>query len=65
MPRYALISLHSCAIFFSTFSLVLQVEAENKRLFIEKWEKINKNAGGLAKGGWTLGKLLGNVSNLH
>ncbi|PVF92301.1 HAD-like protein [Serendipita vermifera] len=38
-----------------------KIEAANKQRFIEDWEKKNQGASGLAKGGWTLGRLTGSA----
>jgi len=38
-----------------------KVEAENKARHVKEWEAKQAQLGGLAKGGWTMGRLLGNV----
>ncbi|KIM28065.1 hypothetical protein M408DRAFT_329713 [Serendipita vermifera MAFF 305830] len=38
-----------------------QVEAENKARFIKDWEAKQAQAGGLASGGWTMGRLTGSA----
>lgn len=37
------------------------MEEMNKQLFLKEWEKKQEKAGGLAKGGWTISRLLGHV----